>query len=59
MTATIKKRPQGGAWVAKWTVALVLLCVVILPIVSMLTKITPADIADVVKGPNFSVASAV
>lgn len=56
MTATIEKRPQSGAWVTKWTVALVLLCVVILPIVSMLTKITPADIADVVKGPNFGSA---
>ena len=55
MTATLKKR-ASGAWVAKWTVAAVLLCVVILPIISMLTKITPADIADVVKGPNFTSA---
>ena len=52
MTAAMKKRTPG-AWVAKWTVAAVLLCVVILPILSMLTQITPADIRAVVEGPNF------
>ena len=55
MTGVMKKR-ETGAWVAKWTVAAVLLCVVILPILSMLTQIKPADILDVVKGPNFGSA---
>ena len=53
MTAAIKKRPQGRAWVAKWTMVAVLLCVVVLPILSMLTKITPTDIVEVVTGHNF------
>ena len=55
MTATLKKHPQGG-WVVKLTVAVVLLCVVVVPILSMLFRITPTDLQDVVNNPNFSSA---
>ena len=55
MTATVKKRPQS-AWAVKTLVAAVLFCVVVLPILAMFMQITPADVKDVVSGPNFGSA---
>ncbi|MBQ7379491.1 MAG: ABC transporter permease subunit [Clostridia bacterium] len=52
MTAAIKKRP-GSSWTVKCAVAAVLLCVVVLPILSMFLQITPADLRDVINNPNF------
>ena len=55
MTAAIQKRREGS-WAVKLVVAAVLLCVVVLPILSMFFQIRPADIRDVVNNPNFGSA---
>lgn len=53
MTAAVKKRPQS-AWAVKAMVAAVLLCVVVLPIVSMFATVSPEDLMAVVQGSKFA-----
>ena len=56
MNEIIKKKPSAGSIVTKLTLAAVLIGLVIVPIITMFTVLTPSDIKDVFENPRLLTA---